>query len=133
MVNDSVSDLLTRIRNAQRRGQKSAMIRKSRLGTDVLKILKDEGMIDSFEDVTEKDSARTDVRVWLRYYPDGTPVMQSLNRISKPGRRLYARSEELTKVQGGLGIKIVSTSQGVMSDREARRRKIGGEVLAQVA
>lgn len=132
MSNDSIADLLTRIRNAQSVGQKIVKIRSSRMAESVLAILKSEGFIDSFETKPDGDTGFEAISVSLRYYESGDPLIKIAKRVSKSGRRVYARSTEIPKVTGGLGISIISTSQGVMSDREARRKKIGGEVLALV-
>ena len=98
----------------------------------VLDVLKDEGFIGSYK-VTKKDGAKFDhIDVHLKYFSSGAPVISTARRISKSGKRIFSASEDLPKIHSGLGISIVSTSQGVMSDREARKRKIGGEVLAQI-
>lgn len=132
MVNDSIADLLTRIRNAQRAGHKSVSVPASRMVERVLAILKSEGFIESFETKERAETGFKDFSIWLKYYQSGDPVIALAKRVSKSGQRIYAGTEKLPKVQGGLGISIISTSQGVMSDREARRRKIGGEVLALI-
>ena len=132
MVNDSIADLLTRIRNAQRAGHRG--VRVSAFGTNrrILEVLKDEGFIESFSAQKNTASNVDEFEVVLKYFSSGEPVMGRIARISKPGRRVYCECEKLPVVKNGLGIAIVSTSEGVMSDREARRRKIGGEVWAHI-
>jgi small subunit ribosomal protein S8 len=132
MVTDSIADLLTRIRNAQRAGHKSARIPASKMVERVLGILKSEGLIEGYDSKQEEGKPYKTLNIWLKYYENGEPVISLARRISKSGQRIYARADELPRVQGGLGISIVSTSHGVMSDREARKKKIGGEVLALV-
>ena len=122
MVNDSIADMLTRIRNAQTARHESVTVESSIMKKSIAQILLDEGYISSFEEV-END---------LKYVNKNQRVITGLKRISKPGRRIYASCNDLPKVLGGLGIVIVSTSKGVMTDREARKLGIGGEVLAYV-
>jgi len=130
MVNDSLADLLTRIRNAQKAYHRTVMVPVSKMGKSVLEALKKEGYIDTFD--TEKVGAFEEFKVFLKYDEEGEPLIASLRRISSPGRRQYSRVKKLPKVNSGLGVCLVSTSQGVMTDREARRLGIGGEVLATV-
>lgn len=130
MVNDSLADLLTRIRNAQKAYHRTVMVPVSKMGKSVLETLKKEGYIESFE--TEKVGSFEEFKVFLKYDEDGEPLIANLKRISTPGRRQYSRSKKLPKVNSGLGVCLVSTSQGVMTDREAKRLGIGGEVLATV-
>ncbi len=133
MKTDSVADALTRIRNAQRAGHKSVRVLKSSLVAKVLEVLKTEGFIDHVDTKKDAEDKFEEFEVFLKYYSSGQPAMNSLRRISKSGKRVYASTDHMPRVESGLGISIVSTSQGVMSDREARRRKIGGEVLAVVS
>ena len=128
MINDQVSDLLTRIRNAQRAGHKSVFVVASKMNKSVLEVLKREGLIDGYE---AGENART-LNVFLKYYSTGKPVIASARRFSKPGCRQYRRVDDIPRVSSGLGIAIISTSQGVVSDREARQLKIGGEILAML-
>lgn len=131
MVTDSLSDMLTRIRNAQRVGHKVVRVPSINLCRSVLEVLKREGFIDAF--VVRKEEGKFDeCEVHLKYYSDGEPVMRRMTRVSKPGRRVYAGTDELPKVLGGLGMAVISTPQGVVSDREARKRGVGGEVLAVI-
>lgn len=131
MLTDSIADLLTRIRNAQRVGHRVVNVRPSKMNDRILAVLKEEGFIDAFEN-KKNDEGKTNTLVHLRYFDSGRPVIQVARRVSKPGRRVYAEVTKLPRVASGLGIAIVSTSQGVISDREARKRKIGGEVLATI-
>ena len=129
MVNDSIADMLTRIRNAQTAKHESVTVETSKMKKTIAQILLDEGYISSFEEV--ENGKFKNLVINLKYV-NKQKVITGLKRISKPGRRIYASSEELPKVLGGLGIVIVSTSKGVMTDREARKLGIGGEVLAYV-
>lgn len=132
MANDLVADLLTRLRNAQRVKHRAVRVQKSNQSKAVLDVLKAEGFIDWYEVRPAENPKFEEIEVGLKYYSNGDPAMSLLRRVSSPGHRVYAKTEGVQRVFNGLGIAIVSTSQGVMSDREARRRKIGGEVLAQV-
>ena len=133
MVTDSISDCLTRIRNAQRAGHKSARLSVTSQTKVLLDVLKSEGFIDGYEHRKGEKLSEHAYEVFLKYYSVGEPMMTVIRRISKPGRRVYRRFQDLQKIRAGLGISVISTSQGVMSDREARRRKLGGEVLADIA
>jgi small subunit ribosomal protein S8 len=132
MRTDPIADLLTRVRNAQRTGHRVVRILKSNMAASILEVLKSEGFIEGFEARSVEGEVREEFEVFLKYYSSGQPALSTLRRMSKPGCRSYAGSDELPSIEGGLGISIVSTSQGVMSDREARKRKIGGEILAVV-
>jgi small subunit ribosomal protein S8 len=131
MVNDSIADMLTRIRNAQTARHESVSIETSIMKKSIAQILLDEGYIAAFDEV-DNGKTNKDLVITLKYVNKNQKVITGLKRISKPGRRIYAGCEELPKVLGGLGIVIVSTSKGVMTDREARKLGIGGEVLAYV-
>lgn len=124
-VNDPVGDMLTRVRNAVGARHETLEMPASRLKSDIAKILKAEGYIAGYE------SNATALTIKLKY-SGKVPALTGATRVSRPGRRVYARREELPLVLGGLGVAIVSTSAGVMTGREARRRRLGGEVLAQV-
>ena len=128
-LTDPLGDMLTRIRNGQRAGKPVVESPASRLRMNVLDVLKSEGYIRGYSRVEEEGKAR--LQIELKYY-EGEPVIKAISRISTPGRRVYSRIEELPKVRGGFGVAILSTSRGVMSDGEARRAKVGGEVLCQV-
>jgi small subunit ribosomal protein S8 len=129
-INDPVGDLLTRIRNAQMRRKSSVTSPGSRLRAHVLDVLKDEGYIRGYS-VTEFGNGRTDFEIELKYF-DGQPVIREINRVSKPGRRVYAAVSALPRVANGLGIAIISTPKGVLADHAARDANVGGEVLATV-
>jgi len=130
MANDTLADVLTRIRNAQRVYHPTVMVSGSRLATSVLNVLKKEGYIDSFD--KEVVDGFDQYKVFLKYNSEGEPIINTIRKVSTPGRRQYARSRKLPRISSGLGICIVSTSQGVMTDREARSLGIGGELLATV-
>ena len=131
MVNDSIADMLTRIRNAQTARHDTVTVETSIMKKSIAQILLDEGYIAAFDEV-ENAGKNKNLVISLKYVNKNQKVITGLKRISKPGRRIYASCEELPKVLGGLGIVIVSTSKGVMVDREARKLGIGGEVLAYV-
>ncbi|KLU07729.1 SSU ribosomal protein S8p (S15Ae) [Rhodopirellula islandica] len=133
MMTDPIADMLTRIRNAVRVERPFVDIPASRVKRGVADVLKREGFIWDWKEEKLEEEPVGFLRLELKYGPNGERVIQSIRRISKPGRRLYSRSKELKPVLGGLGIRIISTSKGVISDREARREKIGGEVLCEVS
>lgn len=130
MVTDPIADLLVRIQNASRRGHESLLIPASRLKAEVLRVLKAEGFIADFER-TDADGHPA-LRVQLRYVAEGQPMITGMKRVSKPGRRVYVGRRDIPKVRGGMGIAILSTSKGVMTDEESKRASLGGEVLCQV-
>lgn len=127
-MQDPIADLLTRIRNAQQAQHESVELPSSRLKTAVCKVLRDEGYIGGYE-VTE--GTKPVLSISLRYV-DGEPVIADIDRVSRPGLRIYKPCDELPEVRGGLGIAVVSTNLGVMTDRAARRAGVGGEVLCTV-
>ena len=127
-ITDSIADLLTRIRNASSAKHNTVDIPASNMKKSIVKILSDEGYINKF--ITIKDGKQDMIRVTLKYTEDKKPVIKGLKRVSKPGLRIYTNVEEMPKVLKGRGIAIISTSKGVMTDRQARRENIGGEVLA---
>lgn len=129
-INDPVGDMLTRIRNAQMRRRGNVTTPGSRLRGRVLDVLKSEGFIRDYS-TTEFGNGRTEFNIELKYF-DGQPVIRSVQRVSKPGRRVYASVDAMPRVADGLGITIVSTPQGVMADHEAREKNVGGEVLCKV-
>ncbi|MGI6244970.1 MAG: 30S ribosomal protein S8 [Pseudochelatococcus sp.] len=129
-INDPVGDLLTRIRNAQLRRRGKVSTPGSKLRARVLEVLQAEGYIRGFTS-TEYGNGRTEFEVELKYF-DGEPVIRSIQRVSKPGRRVYASVDKLPRVADGLGIVILSTPKGVMADHAAREANVGGEVLCQV-
>ncbi|MGH1368064.1 MAG: 30S ribosomal protein S8 [Maritimibacter sp.] len=129
-MNDPIGDMLTRIRNAQMRGKSIVPTPASKLRAWVLDVLADEGYIRGYETGTDANGHPT-LEIALKYF-DGTPVIRELQRVSKPGRRVYMGSKEIPQVRQGLGISIVSTPKGVMSDANARSQNVGGEVLCTV-
>jgi len=129
-ISDPIGDMLTRIRNAQAAGQGSVVCPASKLRKSVLEVLQREGYIRGFSWAEVRDSA-PEFTIELKY-DEGKPVIKEVNRVSKPGRRVYSKIKDLPKVYGGLGIAILSTPRGVMSDAEARAANVGGEVLCQV-
>ena len=129
IVNDPISDLLTRIRNAHMRSKNKVSVPTSKMRERVLEVLHKEGYIRGFA-IIEKDG-KSEIEVELKYF-DGQPVIKEINRVSKPGRRVYSSVDALPSVFNGLGISILSTPKGVMSDSEARAQNVGGEVLCTV-
>ena len=130
LMNDPIADMLTRIRNAQVARHEQVLMPASNMKKAIAKILLDEGYIKSVDYID--DGLQGQIKITIKYAQGKQPVIKGLKRISKPGLRVYAKSDEIPKVLGGLGIAIVSTSKGVMSDKEARKTGIGGEVLAYV-
>jgi small subunit ribosomal protein S8 len=129
-MTDPISDMLTRIRNGQKARKVSVTMPASKAKTAVAKVLKDEGYIVDYS--TTAEGQKADLTVELKYF-EGKPVIERIQRVSKPGLRIYRGQEDLPKVLGGLGVAIVSTSAGVMSDRQAREKGIGGEVLCVIS
>jgi len=130
VMTDPIADFLTRVRNANNARHTKVEIPASNLKTNIAEILKNEGFVKDVEVV--EDDKQGIVRIFLKYGQDKERVISGIKRISKPGLRVYANSEEMPKVLNGLGIAIVSTSDGIVTDREARSKNIGGEVLAYV-
>ena len=130
MMTDPIADMLTRMRNALMSGATSCVVPGSRLKVAILDAMKREGFIHSYE--VAADGPRSAIRVEFRFSPEGERVISTLDRFSKPGCRRYRGCNDLPKVRGGLGIAVVSTNQGVLSDRECRQRRVGGEVLCTV-
>ena len=128
---DPIADMLTRIRNASRARHPKLEMPGSRLKAEVAKILKEEGYISSFK--ISEESRKKMLRITLKYTPDGRPAISSLVRISRPGRRVYASRNEIPSVLGGLGSSILTTPQGVLSGKRARKAGVGGEVLLEVS
>jgi len=129
-MNDPIGDMLTRIRNAQMRGKSTVSTPASKLRAWVLDVLADEGYIRGYEK-TSSDDGHGAIEISLKYF-DGIPVLKELKRISKPGRRVYLGVKDIPQVRQGLGVSIVSTPQGVMSDANARAKNVGGEVICTV-
>jgi small subunit ribosomal protein S8 len=129
-VTDPIADMLTRIRNASAARHKELTLPSSRVKREIARILVDEGFIDTY--ATQPDGAQETLTLRLKYVEGRTPVVTGLKRISKPGLRVYAGKTDIPRVLGGLGIVIVSTSQGIMTGSQARKAQLGGEVLAYV-
>ena len=127
-ITDTIADLLTRIRNANSAKHDTVQIPASNMKKAICQILMDEGYIKSF--TVEEDGKQGIITVTLKYLEGKQPVIQGLRRVSKPGLRIYSSVEDMPKVMKGLGVAIISTSKGVMTDREARKQNVGGEVLA---
>ena len=130
VVNDPIADMLTRIRNAQVAKHDSVTMPASNMKKNIAKLLLEEGYIKSYEFID--DGLQGSIKITLKYLDKKQPVIVGLKRISKPGLRVYAACEDLPKVLGGLGIAIISTSKGVMTDKAARKENLGGEVLCYV-
>ena len=129
-MSDPIADMLIRIRNAQMVGHVEVSMPASKLKASIAKVLKDEGYIEDF--ATRDSGVKKELRIGLKYYA-GKPVIERLERISKPGLRVYKGRDDIPKVMNGLGVAILSTSRGVMTDRKARADGVGGEVLCIVA
>jgi small subunit ribosomal protein S8 len=130
MMTDPIADLLTRIRNAHHAEKISLTMPGSKIKTAIAQVLQDEGYISGFK--ASEEDGKPSLTIDLKYY-EGEPVIEQLQRVSKPGLRVYKSAEELPKVNGGLGIAIVSTSKGIMTDRAARSAGVGGEVLCSIS
>jgi small subunit ribosomal protein S8 len=129
-INDPVGDMLTRIRNAQMRKRGNVITPGSKLRAHVLDVLQAEGFIRGYTTV-ERDNGQSEFTIELKYF-EGQPAIKEIDRVSKPGRRVYAAVDALPRVYNGLGVSIVSTSKGVMADHQAREQNVGGEVLCTV-
>lgn len=129
-MSDPIADMFTRIRNAQRVEKESVVMPSSKLKVAIAGVLKDEGYIDGYE--VQDNAGKPQLHVTLKYYA-GAPVIERLDRVSRPGLRIYKSSANLPQVMNGLGVAIVTTSRGVMTDRKARQAGVGGEVIGYVA
>lgn len=129
-ISDPVADMLTRIRNAQRVAKSEVVMPSSKLKAAIAQVLADEGYIEGFQVVA--NGGKPELRIGLKYYA-GRPVIERLERVSRPGLRIYRGRDAIPQVMNGLGVAIVSTSRGVMTDRQARAQGVGGEVLCYVA
>ncbi len=129
-MSDPIADMLTRIRNAQMVDKPSVTMPASKVKAAIAQVLQDEGYIDGFK--VKSDSGKTELEIALKYYA-GRPVIERIERVSRPGLRVYKSAKTIPQVQNGLGVAIVTTPQGVMTDRKARAAGIGGEVLCYVA
>jgi len=130
-MTDPIADLLSRIRNAHLAKHDRLDVPVSKLKLEICKLLKEEGFIKNFR-VVESSSPTATLRVFLRYSAEGVPVINHLERVSKPGRRVYKGADEIKPVRNGLGLGIVSTSQGLLTDAQARERRMGGELLCEI-
>ena len=130
VVTDTVADMLTRIRNAKQMHYEEVTVPASKMLTEIARILKEEGYINDYK--VQKDNAQGTIVLKLKYTKKKECVITGLKKISKPGLRVYAKNDEVPKVLNGLGIAILSTSKGIMTDKEARKQNIGGEVLAYI-
>ena len=127
---DPIGDMFTRIRNGQLRLLKNVEMPSSNFRLKVLEVLKNEGFISSYY-IEKKDNNKVSLIVDLKYY-EGTPVIKEIKRVSKPGRRVFSRADSIPRIQNGLGLAIISTNKGVMSDIEARKNNVGGEIICRV-
>jgi small subunit ribosomal protein S8 len=127
---DPIGDMFTRIRNGQMRSLPNVEMPSSTFRLKILEVLKVEGFINSYH-IEKKDNNKVSLIVDLKYY-EGTPVIREIKRISKPGRRVYSRAVSIPRIQNGLGLAIISTTRGVMSDIEARKNNVGGEIICKV-
>ncbi len=131
MFTDPIADLLTRIRNASTAGHPTVSVAASKTKERILNVLLDEGYIDRVEQITGERNKST-FKIYIRYATDGSPVIREIRRLSRPGKRVYVPTEKIPEFKGGLGLVVVSTSRGMLSDREARRQRIGGELICTV-
>tara|TARA_Y200000002_G_scaffold343774_1_gene316482 strand:+ start:364 stop:762 length:399 start_codon:yes stop_codon:yes gene_type:complete len=129
-LTDPIGDMFSRIRNGQMRSLNSVNIPSSNFRQNILKILKSEGYINDYY-IEKSEKNKTNLKINLKYY-EGDPVIKEIKRISKPGRRVYSRANSIPKVMNGLGLAIISTPKGVMSDTEARKNNVGGEIICRV-
>ena len=127
---DPIADMITRFRNAQLRGLNTVIIPSSKFRAKILDVLKGEGFISDYKFLSDKKN-KGSLLVNLKYYK-GLPVIKEITRVSKPGRRIYTKADSIPKIQSGLGIAIVSTSIGIMSDNDARSKNVGGEIICKV-
>lgn len=130
-LSDPIADMLTRIRNASRVGRQDVSIKANKICQGVAEVLKKEGYIVGYDRID--DGKQGLIRVALKYTPEGDPVINTIERVSKPGCRVYNGKENLPRVMGGLGVAIVSTNKGVMSDRQCRQENVGGELICTVS
>ncbi|MDT8336422.1 MAG: 30S ribosomal protein S8 [Candidatus Izemoplasmatales bacterium] len=130
VMTDPIADMLTRIRNANQMKHKTVDVPASKLKMEILNVLKQEGYVTDFERID--DRVQGTLKISLKYLENDERVVRGLKKISKPGLRVYAKTDDLPRVLNGLGIAIISTSKGIMTDRDARKNKVGGEVIAYV-
>ncbi len=127
---DPIGDMLTRIRNAQLRALSNVIIPNSKFRAKILEVLKQEGYISNYKTLPSEKN-KSSIQVDLKYN-NGSPVIKEIKRVSKPGRRIYAKADSIKKIQNGLGLAIVSTSMGIMSDNDARNKNVGGEIICRI-
>lgn len=132
VMTDPIADMLTRIRNANAMRHATVDVPASNVKKEILEVMKNEGFIGGYELVQDEKAVQGTLRVSLRYLKNNERVIKGLKRISKPGLRVYAKSEDLPKVLNGLGIAVISTSNGIMTDKEARKQQVGGEIIAYI-
>ena len=132
VVSDTIADMLTRIRNANQMRYEEVSVPSSKIKTEIARILKEEGFIKDYKINSEENKVQSTIVITLKYTDKKERVITGLKRISKPGLRVYAKNDEVPKVLNGLGIAIISTSKGIMTDKQARKENIGGEVLAYI-
>jgi small subunit ribosomal protein S8 len=130
MLSDPIADMLTRVRNAIRARHPKVDVPSSKLKVEIARILKEEGYIANFK-VAEEGVKKT-IKIYLKYGPDNEPIISSIERVSRPGCRVYVGRQEIPRVLGGMGINILTTARGVMTGRDAHREKVGGEILCRV-
>jgi len=131
-ISDPVGDMFARIRNAQQRKHKHVMVPSSKFKKFVLDAMEREGFITGYEVVKSENDSFDNIKVLLKYV-HGSPVINEISRVSKPGRRIYTRFDSLPRVQNGLGVAIISTSFGILTDNEAREKKVGGEIICNIS
>jgi len=129
-VSDLIADQLTVIRNAIRVGKKTVTIKRSNMLEGIVKIIKNEGFVDNYRVI--EDNKQGQIKIYLKYQEDGTPILEELKRVSKSGRRFYVGAQEVRSVLGGVGVAILSTSKGLITDKEAKEQGIGGELVCKV-
>lgn len=129
---DPVSDLLTRIRNASAKQHDRVDVPLSKLKTEIARLLKDEGFIANYKTITDEKNKHGVLRVFLKYSPEKEAVIRGIRRVSRPGLRIYRSYQEIPRARGGFAVTILSTSKGVLTDRQAKEQKVGGEILCQV-
>ena len=130
-MSDPIADMLTRVRNGQQVNMESVKMPSSKLKEAIAKVLLDEGYIAGFE-IEASEGNKKELNIELKYF-EGRPVIESIQRVSRPGLRIYKSKDELPRVQGGLGVAIISTSTGLMTDRAARAKGVGGEVICEIS
>jgi small subunit ribosomal protein S8 len=132
-VTDTVADMLTRIRNANMAHHESVIVRATKMTRNIARVLQEEGFISDFQEFKEENGVNSGLELTLKYRGQlRKPIITGLKRVSRPGLRVYANRQELPRVLGGVGVAIISTSSGIMTDRDARRQGVGGEVLCYV-